>query len=94
MQGMRPALLLTALLFAGCAPASSLPDAGSSLDAGASADAGSDAGCPTNFCACTCSDGDAGYRPQCGYVPGQGCVASDPCISGLQPDGGWAVCGL
>lgn len=58
---------------------------------GATTDARTDSSCPANFCACTCQDGVAGYRPQCDPV---GCTSSDPCISGLDADGGWLVCGL
>jgi hypothetical protein len=50
-------------------------------------------GCPPDFCACTCVDGGKGYRPQCGLVSGA-CMATDPCISGLDPEGGWLVCGM
>jgi hypothetical protein len=65
-------------------------DAGGDADADAGGDA--DAGrCPPNFCACSCLDGGAGYRPQCDPVA---CTSTDPCISGLDADGGWLLCGL
>jgi hypothetical protein len=67
-------------------------DAGEVGDAGEASDAG-EAGCPPDFCVCTCSDGGKGSRPQCGLVNGN-CIASDPCISGLDTDGGWLVCGI
>ncbi len=72
----------------GCAPLDN-GDAGDSGDAG-STDAAVDTSCPANFCACTCQDGGAGYRPQCDAVH---CTSTDPCISGLAADGGWLVCG-
>jgi hypothetical protein len=68
-------------------------DAGDASDTGnaGDADAAGDSSCPANFCSCTCQDGGAGYRPQCDAVH---CTSSDPCISGLDADGGWLVCGL
>jgi hypothetical protein len=73
---------------AGATPAD---DAGGDAGDAGNGDGAGDSGCPANFCACTCQDGGAGYRPQCDAVH---CTSSDPCISGLDADGGWLVCGL
>jgi hypothetical protein len=68
------------------------PDTGAATpDAARESSAPEGGHCPANFCACTCQDGGVGYRPQCDAV---NCVSSDPCISGLDLDGGWQVCGL